>query len=159
MKVSSGVPQGSVLGPLLFLIYINDLYTGLKSEIAKFADDTELEGLSISVKACSTLQSDLNGIFQWSKTWPLKFSVDKWKVLHMGHNHINYPLSIDNRQMKVVSEEKDLGVIVSRDLKFPKKCIEQCKKANRILGFIFIHFKFKSKNIILQQLSFEDRTY
>ena len=68
VKVTSGVPQGSVLGPLLFLIYVNDLDVGLNSEIAKFADDTKLGGSSLSVESCSTLQGDLNGIFQWSKT-------------------------------------------------------------------------------------------
>ena len=150
VKVTSGVPQGSVLGPLLFLIYVNDLDAGLNSEIAKFADDTKLGGSALSVESCSTLQGDLNGIFQWSKTWGMKFNVDKCKVLHIGHNNINYQYTIDNRPMKVVFEEKDLGVIVTSDLKSHKQCVEQCKKANRILGFIFRYFEFKSKDIILQ---------
>ena len=80
----------------------------------------------------------------------MKFNVDKCKVLHMGHNSIIYPYSIDNRPMKAVSEEKDLGVIVFMDLKFYKQCVEQCKKANIILGFIFRYFKFKNKDIILK---------
>ena len=53
----------------------------------------------------------------------MKFNVDKCKVLHMGHNNVNYPYTIDNRQMKGVFEEKDLGVIVSSDLKFHKQML------------------------------------
>ncbi|MCQ7056700.1 reverse transcriptase domain-containing protein, partial [Clostridioides difficile] len=150
VEVASGVPQGSVLGPLLFLIYVNDIDTGLNSAIAKFADDTKLGGSAVSEEECSTLQRDLNNIFIWSKTWGMNFNVEKCKVIHIGHNNINFPYTIDNRPLKVVSEEKDLGVIVSSDLKFHKQCVEQCKKANRILGFIFRHFEYKSKDIILQ---------
>ena len=80
----------------------------------------------------------------------MKFNVDKGKVIHMGHNNINYQYTIDNRSMKVVFEEKDLGVIVTSNLKSHKQCVEQCKKANRTLGFIFRYFEFKSKDIILQ---------
>ena len=68
----------------------------------------------------------------------------------MGRNNNNYSYIIDKKPMKMVFEEKDLGVIVSSDLKFRKQCMEQCKKAYRILGFIFRHFEFKSKDIILQ---------
>ena len=75
VKVTSIVPQGSVLEPLLFLIYVNDLGAGLNSDIAKFADDTKLEGSAVSVEACSTLQSVLNIIFQWTQTWGMKFNV------------------------------------------------------------------------------------
>ncbi|MCQ7016914.1 hypothetical protein, partial [Clostridioides difficile] len=96
----------------MFLVYFNDIDAGLNSAIAKFADDTKLGGSAVSEEACSSLQRDLNNIFIWSKTWGMNFNVEKCKVIHIGHNNINFPYTIDNRPLKVVSEEKDLGVIV-----------------------------------------------
>lgn len=148
-NVISGVPQGSVLGPILFIIYINDLDDNVLSNISKFADDTKLGNRINSEKDYQLLQSDLDKIVNWSKTWQMKFNKDKCKVIHFGSRNNEYDYVIDDSIVKVVSEEKDLGVIINKDLKCAKQCAEAVKKANKALGFIVRNFEYKSKNIIL----------
>ena len=82
--VTSGVPQGSVLGPLLFLIYINDLDNGLISWVSKFADDTNLGINAADPEAVRNLQMDLAAIGEWSNLWQIPFNLDKCHVLHDG---------------------------------------------------------------------------
>ena len=74
-QVTSGVPQGSVIGPLLFLIYVNDLPDWFKSEMRMFADDTKIWKKITELKDCSELQEDLTILQQWSETWLLQFRV------------------------------------------------------------------------------------
>jgi len=81
-SVLSGVPQGSVLGPLLFLVFINDLDDGIVSWILKFADDTKMFGEVSNVVQHCQLQKDLNTLSQWSKDWQMLFHVDTCKVMH-----------------------------------------------------------------------------
>merc|ERR1711915_862293 len=81
-KVTSGVPQGSVLGPLLFIIYINDLDLGLVSKISKFADDTKLGISADSDIAVKQLQEDLKKIGEWSERWQMPFNVEKCSHAH-----------------------------------------------------------------------------
>ena len=74
--VLSGVPQGSVLGPILFIIYINDLDCGITNWILKFADDTKIFGTSCDIRQRRKLQEDLNALFHWSTEWQMLFNVD-----------------------------------------------------------------------------------
>ena len=142
--VASGVPQGSVLGPILFIIYINDLDADIMSNISKFADDTKLGN-----RDSLTLQNDLNKIINWSKTWQMKFNTDKCKVIHFGRSNVKHDYVMENSVLESVDEEKDLGVVISKQLNFSKQCTEAIKKANRALGFIFRSFEFKSKCIVM----------
>jgi len=87
--VISGVPQGSILGPLLFLIFINDLDVGIENWILKFADDTKVFSSVNSVEEHSKLQKDLQAINRWSEEWQMLFNVDKCKVMHIGKEHQN----------------------------------------------------------------------
>ena len=90
LPVTSGVPQGSVLGPILFLIYINDLETGLQSTISKFADDTKVGGRALTWRECEAIQNDLDKIIQWSEQWQMPFNLDKCKVMHFGTRNSKY---------------------------------------------------------------------
>ena len=149
INVTSGVPQGSVLGPLLFIIYVNDLDVDLTSNLVKFADDTKISGKGNTEKNCAALQRDLDILLEWSRRWGLDFNISKCKVLQVGSNNANHVYTLGGRPLERTRQEKDLGVIVSSDLKNHSQCAEQCKKANRILGFISRNFEYKSKDIIL----------
>eukprot|EP00745_Piridium_sociabile_P030076 TRINITY_DN49785_c0_g2_i5.p1 TRINITY_DN49785_c0_g2~~TRINITY_DN49785_c0_g2_i5.p1 ORF type:complete len:167 (+),score=21.68 TRINITY_DN49785_c0_g2_i5:150-650(+) len=80
-KVRSGIPQGSILGPVLFTIYINDLHDCVKSTCKIFADDTKIYG---KARDKYTLQKDLNSLQEWTEEWNLYFNIDKCKVTHIG---------------------------------------------------------------------------
>ena len=82
--VISGVPQGSVLGPILFLIYINDLENEIGSNILKFADDTKMFRRVESQEDRHKLQVDLNKLVKWAEKWQMLFNKDKCKCLHIG---------------------------------------------------------------------------
>jgi ribonuclease P/MRP protein subunit RPP40 len=86
-EVTSGVPQGSVLGPLLFLIYINDIDEGISNKLLKFADDTKLFGKVGTMEDIGRLREDLVKLVTWSKEWLMLFNVDKCEVMHVGYNN------------------------------------------------------------------------
>nr|NP_001389890.1 interferon-like LOC124629387 [Xenopus laevis]ANQ43334.1 type I interferon 22 [Xenopus laevis] len=88
-KVLSGVPQGSVLGPLLFNLFINDLGEGVVSNVSVFADDTKLSAQLIPSRMWH-LQQDLDKLAIWAAKWQMRFNVDKYKVMHLGCIHL-YP--------------------------------------------------------------------
>ena len=137
------------MGPVLFLIYINDLDANIINNIAKFADDTKLSAPAHNTNSCESLQTDLNKILNWSKIWGMEFNVDKCKSLHIGNNNVNYSYKMNDNLINKTSEQKDLGVIIDNKLTFSKQCVESAKQANKILGFISRTFDYKSKDIIL----------
>src|SRR5579864_8235140 len=149
-NVISGVPQGSVLGPLLFLIYINDLDVGIDSKLVKFADDTKM-GRGVSTEQeVEVMREDLQKVFQWSLDWQMLFNTDKCTVLHMGRNNKEVVYKMGTNEIKVSTQEKDLGVIVDKSGKPSEQCIVAVKKANGIFGMIKRNIKFKSKNVIVK---------
>ena len=147
--VLSGVPQGSVLGPVLFLIYVNDMDEGLTCKISKFADDTKITGRVTSTAEKALLQSDLDCLVNWSKKWQMTYNVEKCKVLHIGSNNNRSNYLMNSTEITKVKEEKDLGIIISNNLKPGKHCTEVVKTANKLIGFIGRTFEFKSEKVIL----------
>jgi len=148
--VLSGVPQGSVLGPLLFLIYINDLDVGVLSKLVKFADDTKFgRGVANEVEV-NILRNDLNKIFQWSVDWEMSFNTDKCTVMHMGKNNIEAEYKMGSSVIKKSKQERDLGVIIDSTGKSSEQCVLAVKKANSILGMIKRNIHFKSKEVIVK---------
>ena len=79
--MTAGVPQGTVLGPLLFLLYINDLSDNLQSTVKLFADDALLYGVITSDSDCDRLQDDLHKLEQWQNLWQMEFNPSKFKIL------------------------------------------------------------------------------
>ena len=147
--VLSGVPQGSVLGPLLFIIYVNDMDSAITSEISKFADDTKVYRKACSDCDASSLQGDLDKLVEWANTWQMKFNADKCKVIHFGSSNNKHRYEIEGTALGSVELEKDLGVLISHDLKSARHVDQAVLKANRILGMVSRNIENKTKEIIL----------
>ena len=111
-KVTSGVPQGSILGPTLFLMYINDIEENLNSTVLKFADDTKVMKVIDNHHCHADLQNDIKGLEKWAELWEMQFNVDKCKMMHYGFNNTRHTYTMNNKELQTVSEEKDLGVII-----------------------------------------------
>ena len=136
--VKSGIPQGSVLGPILFVVFINDMPDVVKSMCQLFADDAKIF-TSVNLrdeKAGDQLQKDLDSLSNWSEKWQLPFNVLKCKVLHIGNNNPCRRYMMKGKRLEDVDEEKDLGVLVDSELKFHKQTAAAVKKANCSLGLI-----------------------
>jgi ribonucleases P/MRP protein subunit RPP40 len=146
-RVTSGVPQGSVLGPLLFLVFINDLEEGVMNSVLKFVDDTKLFG--IVENEGQQMQRDLCTIVEWSRTWQIEFVIDKCKILHIGGRNGRLTYSMEGRLLEEMEVEKDLGVMISQDLKASRYCQEVYSKVSRELGMMKRSIVFKTKDVLL----------
>ena len=144
-SVLSGVPQGTVLGPLLFVIYINDMLDPISSNGLLFADDTKVFRQICSEEDALELQSDIDKLEAWTKIWLLRFNADKCHVLTLGkfenirHTH---RYKIGGKELEHVFEEKDLGVLVDADLSFEEHITTKVRKANQIMGLIRRSFTY-----------------
>ena len=148
-SVNSGVPQGSVLGPILFLLYINDLPTFIKSKAKLFADDTKIYRVIRSIYDADILQEDLNSLIDWCKEWRMFFNAAKCHVIHFSKKNPNYLYHINGRLIEAPKTEKDLGVVISQDLQ-PREHIKGViSKANQTLGMIKRTFVHLDKDIFL----------
>ena len=152
-KVISGVPQGSVLGPLLFVLYINDLPEAVDSEVYLFADDTKIVNKVEDVQDAMKLQKDINALENWSKTWLLRFHPDKCHVLTLGkfdnirHAH---QYTLGDVVLEHVFSEKDLGVTFDSELTFEEHILNQVNKANSIVGLIRRSFVYLTPSLFRQ---------
>ena len=141
--VLSGVPQGSVLGPLLFLIYINDLEINIKSQIRFFADDTMLYSIVKNPNiSASELNQDLEIIHQWAYQWKMEFNPDPTKqatelLFSYKKKPPNHPpLFFNGNIVTKVDEHKHLGLILDKKLTFKSHIIEKISKAKKLVGII-----------------------
>jgi len=148
LPVTSGVPQGSILGPLLFLIYINDLPNCLSHDTlcAIFADDTKIFRPINSEQDVVELQNDINNIAAWGIKWGLTFNIQKCKTLPIaGFMDINqHHYSIGSHQLETVTEMNDLGILISSNLRFNLQITTMTKKAERQLWLVIRTLGFNS---------------
>ena len=146
--VLSGVPQGSVLGPLLFLIFINDIDDELSCKIIKFADDTKICRNIINNNDAISLNQDLKKLAEWADKWQMQFNVDKCVVMHLGRNNSRHEYTLGETVLRTTDLEKDLGVMISSNCKVSEQCSKAVKKANSMLWLLNRKIKFKSKDNI-----------
>ena len=105
-KVINGVPQGSVLGSKLFLIYVNDLERNLLSKVAKFADDMILGSKETCTEDCDKFPEDINKLINWSEKRLMSFNTDKCKVMHIGDKNPNFIYKMHDQELNNVKQEK-----------------------------------------------------
>ena len=152
-EVISSVPQGSVLGPILFILYINDLPDVISCISKLFADDTELYRSVDSYGDSNTIQMDLYELDNWSSSWQMKFNIQKCEVLHLGKKKhpMNFYLMFDNENkclstIKDMKEQPDLGVHMDESLKFENQISNVVQKANGVLASIRRTFKYINRD-------------
>ena len=134
--VTSGVPQGTVLGPLLFVVFVNDLPGEVSSSVKMFADDTKIYRSVSQASDVHLLQADLNALSGWSEQWQLPFNREKCKALHLGRRNENHVYDMGGTQLTQTLVEKDLGIQVDSQLKFREQAAAAVSKASRILSVI-----------------------
>ena len=142
--VLSGIPQGSVLGPMLFVLYINDLPEAVLQSCYTFlfADDTKAFRITKTVDDCVSLQNDLLCLTDWSRTWLIGFNTDKCKHMHIGKNDFDVKFEINNIELESTAVEKDIGVHVDNKLSFDKHIHTKCKKATSMFALVRRSFTY-----------------
>ena len=155
-EVTSGVPQGSVLGPLLFILFINDMpeVVDQNSLLVLFADDAKLSREIKEPEDKDIEQEDIDRLHEWSIENESCFHPDKCHVLRIGEREMDLRDLFDSyklgeKTLKAVHEERDLGVVVDQDLTFEKHMLEKINKANQKIGLIRRSFMHLDKEIFL----------
>ena len=148
-ETMSSVPQGSVLGPILFLIYINDLCDVIKDcNLSMFADDTKIFKVVKNEQDKETLQDNINAMSKWCQDWQMSLNLTKCHSLSFG-NKRQYTYELNGQQLTEVNCERDVGVLVPSNLKYTEHCGMVVSKANSVLGLIKRSFHTRDTNIIL----------
>ena len=147
--VTSGVPQGSVLGPSLFLFYINDIAEKITSTVSLFADNTVAYLAVKGDKDASQLQQDLDKLGEWEKTWLMQFHPQKCEVLTISKkkNTHHHPYKLHGHVLKHVNEAKYLGVTISSDFAWNKHISNIVAKAGKNLAFLKRNLQSNSQSI------------
>ena len=136
VEVTSGIPQGSGIGPVLFNILINGLDEEVQGTLIKSADDTKLGGIANTLEDRNKLQSDLYRLERWAESSRMKINRDKCQVPQLGKRNQMHSYKMGDTWLSSTTNEKDLGIVVDHKLNMSQQCDAAATKANDILGCI-----------------------
>ena len=135
--VENGVPQGSILGPLLFLVYTNDIVDNIENDINLYADDTSLLSISDNPEtAAMNLNADLFDLQHWAKTWHMAFNPAKTVYMSLSREHNHYPIYLDGNKLASVENHCHLGLTFSNNMKWSSHIQVIRKKVSQRLGIL-----------------------
>ena len=151
--VTSSVPQGSVLGPILFILYINDIDSCLNHKegiMSKFADDTKVAKVVNDSETAKEMQETISSLESWSETWGMHFNIKKCCILHFGNKNKRFQYIMNGQTLESQSSQRDLGVQIANSCLPGDQCAQAAKKANQVLGRIHRTFSCKTSDVMLQ---------
>ncbi len=154
MEVLSGVPQGSVLGPTQFAVFIDDLEREIAKEalgvfLNKFADDTKGMKVVEGEEDRAKLQRALDLLVEWAEKWGMAFNAKKCRVMHHGPRNPCYEYYMGSEKLGTTDEETDLGIKVTRNLKPSQQCSKAAGRAKAVLGQLSRNFHYRDRHVFL----------
>ena len=137
-EVASGVPQGTVLGPILFLTHINDITENVSSETRLFADDCVCYREIKTLEDCEELQKDIDTLGAWAVKWGMRFQPVKCNMMRLSRKreHLKFKYKLTGTELEFLEKIKYLGVTITNDLHWGKHIDEICNKGFQTLGLL-----------------------